>query len=213
MVTSSIRSQRPGRWKPSTSSPVLVRAERVLELVAVAQRLDRRDDGFNGGIVEAPEPREGVAHLLLLLAQLALVGEHLPGRAGVRRERLDPLWAGLEQLDHVGLGERALRLRDPRPHAVAGHGAAHEHHEALRPGHAGAAVGEPVDRQLELVAGARARLLGCLGSGHGPTEASVATTGAWSESRTRRPPGSRSSRRSGGRRRGGSTTWRPRTST
>ena len=132
---------------------VLGLAEGVLELVAVApcaatrghDRLDRRR-------LEAAEALERLAHLVLLLLELALVGQHLPGRAGVRALDLDPLRARLDQLDRLGLRERALGLAEPRPDQVAGHRAAHEHHVAVRARDAGAAVGERVDAQLEHVA-------------------------------------------------------------
>ena len=59
VVTSSIRSKRPGWWKPSTSSPSLVLAERVLELVAVAQRLDGGHDRLDRRGLEAADARRG----------------------------------------------------------------------------------------------------------------------------------------------------------
>ena len=65
--------------------------------------------------------------LRLLLLELALVGEHLPGRARVRRARLDAVGARLEQLDRVGLGNERFDFVDARAHAVARHAAAHEH--------------------------------------------------------------------------------------
>ena len=118
--------------------------------------LDRRHDRLDRRLLEVADALEGVAHLGFLLGQLALVGQHLPGRARVRGERLDPVGTGLEELDRVGLGERALGLGDPCPHAVAGHGTAHEDHVALAASHAGATMREPVDAQLELVAPAGA---------------------------------------------------------
>ena len=59
---------------------------------------------------------------------------------------------GVEQLDGVGLRERALRLGHPRADPVAGQAAAHEHDVAVGAGHARPAVGERVDLELELVA-------------------------------------------------------------
>ena len=54
--------------------------------------------------------------------------------AAWRRQRL-------EQLGEARLGERALGLRDLRPHPVPGHGAADEHHEpGLRTADTGAAA-------------------------------------------------------------------------
>ena len=66
----------------------LVLAERVLELVAVALALLGRDDRLHGRVLEAADALERVAHLGLLLGELALVGEHLPRRARVRRRGL-----------------------------------------------------------------------------------------------------------------------------
>jgi hypothetical protein len=81
----------------------LVVAERVLELVAVAELLDGRHDRLDGRVVEATDPRQRLAHLRLLLLELTLVGEHLPGRARVGRLRLDALGARLEQLHELRL--------------------------------------------------------------------------------------------------------------
>ena len=100
---------------------------------------------------------ERVAHLGLLLRELALVGEHLPGRPRVRRGGLHAVRAGGEQLHRVGLGEGALRLGHARPHQIAGHAAAHEHHVAVGAGHPGPTVGERVDLELELLAALESR--------------------------------------------------------
>ena len=126
----------------------LVLAEGVLELVAVVELLQRGHDRLDRRRLEAADAGERVAHLLLLLLELALVGEHLPGRPGVWRARLDPLRAGLDELDRVRFPEGALRAGDARPDEVARHGAAHEHHVAIAARHAGAAVCEPVDPEL-----------------------------------------------------------------
>ena len=64
---------------------LLVLAERVLELVAVALALLGGHDRLDRRVLEAAEALERVAHLGLLLGELALVGEHLPGRARMRR--------------------------------------------------------------------------------------------------------------------------------
>ena len=66
--------------------------------------------------------------------------------------RRDPVGAGLEDLHRARLGVGPLALADDRAHAVAGNGAGDEHHVAVDARHAGAAEGERVDRQLELVA-------------------------------------------------------------
>jgi hypothetical protein len=83
----------------------LVLPERVLELVAVAQRLDGRHDRLDRRRLEAPDALERVADLVLLLGELALVREHLPGSARVRRDRLDAIGRRLEQLHRVRLRE------------------------------------------------------------------------------------------------------------
>src|SRR3954454_2732799 len=75
--------------------PGVVDSERVLELVAVAPLGDGGHDRLDRRVLEAPDAREGVAHLRLLLAQLRLVAENLPGRARVRGARLDPVRYGV----------------------------------------------------------------------------------------------------------------------
>ena len=75
----------------------------------------------------------------------------------MRRRGLDPLGARLRELDRVGLAEGTLGLCDPSAHAVAGH-APREDDVAVGPRHAGAAVGEALHHQLELVARAGAVL-------------------------------------------------------
>jgi hypothetical protein len=160
------RVEAAGAVEAEHQLAVLVLAERVLELVAIAKLLHGGHDRLDRRVLEAADAGQGVAHLVLLLTQLQLVGEHLPRRAWVRRHGLDAVRRGLEQLDGVRLREGALRLAHPGPHAVARHGAAHEHDVAVHARDAGAAVGEPVDRELELVAAARAA---ALGGGHRPS--------------------------------------------
>ena len=63
--TATISSQRPGAWKPHTSSPSVAGAERVLELVAVAPLLDRRDDRLELEALEPADARQRVVDLLL----------------------------------------------------------------------------------------------------------------------------------------------------
>ena len=62
-----------------------VGAERVLELVAVAPRLRGGDDRLEHEAVEAADPPQRVLDLLLLDLELALVAQHLPGRARMHR--------------------------------------------------------------------------------------------------------------------------------
>ena len=73
---------------------------------------------------------------------------------------------GLEHLDRARLGVGALALADHRAHAVAGHGAGDEDDVAVAARDAVAAVGERVDRQLELVAARDGRV--CVGACHRP---------------------------------------------
>ena len=85
------------------------------------------------------------------------------GRAG-----LDTLGARLQHLEQVGLGEGPLGLADPRSHAVPGHRAAHEDHEALLGAtDAGAPVGQRVDVELQLGFAAGAADRGAGGGGAG----------------------------------------------
>jgi hypothetical protein len=64
-------------------------AERVLELVAVAPLLDGGHDRVLLEALQVADPAQRVADLLGLDLELALVGQHLPGRARMVGERLD----------------------------------------------------------------------------------------------------------------------------
>ena len=98
---------------------------------ATARRRARsaRARSRRGGRCAAARRRPGSA----LISQLALVGQHLPRRAGVVGARRDALGAGLEHLDGPRLGVRALALGDLGADAVAGHGAADEDRRSRRP--------------------------------------------------------------------------------
>ena len=114
-----------------------------------------------GGSSKPPMPRERVAHLALLLLELALVGQHLPGRAGVRASAPRCDRAPARAARRRAPRRSPLRFDDPGAHAVAGDRAAHEDHVAVGARHAVPAEGERVDVELELVAGAgRARWRG-----------------------------------------------------
>ena len=98
-----------------------------------------------------------VVDLLLLDGELALVGQHLPRRAGMVGDRRDPLGARLEHLERARLGVAALALRDDGADAIAGDRAGDEDDIATAPVRrsletrdAVAAVGERLDAQLEL---------------------------------------------------------------
>ncbi len=101
----------------------------------------------------APAPR---APASALISSWRSYGQHLPRRAGVVGARRDAVGRRLDDLDGARLGVGALGLADDGAHAVAGNGAGHEHDIAVTARDAVAAVGERVDRQLELVAARRA---------------------------------------------------------
>ena len=163
--TGTMSCHEPGAWKPQISVPSVAGPERVLELVAIAPLLDGRDDVVELEALEAADPRQRVAHLLVLDLELALVGQHLPRRAGMVGERRDALGAGLEHLERARLGVGALALRDDRADEVAGDRAGDEDDVALQARDAVAAVGECVDAQVELGAAFGAREGGGF---HGP---------------------------------------------
>ncbi len=146
-----------GRVEAADERAVLGLPERVLELVAVAPLLDGGHDRLLLEALELADPAQGVADLLGLDLELALVGEHLPRRARVVGDGRDPVGRRLEDLDRARLGVRALGLADDGAHAVAGQRAGDEDDVAVQPRDAVAPVGEGVDGQLELGAAGRAR--------------------------------------------------------
>src|SRR5262249_20600532 len=85
-------------------------AERVLELVAVAPLLERRQRILELEAVEAAEPVQRLGYLGALDLQLALVGEHLPGNARVLGAGRDPLAAGHQHLERARVRVAALAL-------------------------------------------------------------------------------------------------------
>ena len=156
----------PGRVEAAHERPVRAGAERVLELVAVAPLLERGDDRVLREAVELPDPAQGVADLLGLDLELAVVGEHLPRRAGMVGDRRDPVGRRLEHLDRPRLGVRALGLADDGAHAVARQRAGDEDDVSVEPRDAVPAVGERVDGELELRPAGGPR--GGGGRGHAP---------------------------------------------
>ena len=133
-------------------SVIGVGAERVLELVAVAPLGDGGHDLLERVPIQLADPAQSVIDLLLLDLELALVAEDLPGCAGMLGERRDPLRTRLKDLDRSRLGVGALGLRHDGEHAIARNPALDEHDVAVAAGDPGAAVGERIDRQLELIA-------------------------------------------------------------
>jgi hypothetical protein len=111
------------------------------------------------------DSRQGVAYLRRLDRELALVGEHLPRCPGVRRARLDPLGARLDELGRARLGVGALALCDPSPNAVAGNGPRDEDDVPVEARDPRPTEGERVDDELEFIA--------ALGTGAGAGGAQV----------------------------------------
>ncbi len=138
-------------------------AEGVLELVAVAPGFDGRDDLLQLEALQLAQPPQRLADLVVLDLELALVGEHLPGHAGVIGARRDSLGAGVEQLEGARVRVAALAPVHDRAHAIAGNGPGDEHDVAAIPParDALAAEGERADRQLQLLAerGPRAHIV------------------------------------------------------
>ena len=100
-------------------------AEGVLELVAVAPALDRRLDRLELEALQPAEPHQGVLHLGLLVPELLLVGEALPGSAGTRLAAVvaagrDAVGRGAQHLLRLGLGVVPLGLGDLCGDAVPG---------------------------------------------------------------------------------------------
>jgi hypothetical protein len=163
-------------------------AEGVLELVAIAPLRDGRDDLAQLEAVEMADPAQRLIDLLLLDLELALVREHLPGDAGVRGERLDPLGARLEHLEGARVRVAALALVHDGAHAIAGNRAGDEHDVAAVADSRDALAAERqrFDLQLELVASLRSRellrsarrvRLRCAGRGvHGASVASSSSS-------------------------------------
>jgi hypothetical protein len=146
-------------------------AEGVLELVAVAPLLHRRHDLLQLEPLEAADPAERVGDLLLLVTQLALVGEALPRRSRAGLAAVDAavgeaIRGGLEQLDRARLGEALLALGHLGTDPVAGQRPGDEDDQAVGPSDPSPAEGKGVDLELELVSAPRygSALRACLTS-------------------------------------------------
>jgi hypothetical protein len=118
----------------------------------------RGDDRLQREAVQLADPPQRVVNLLRLDLELALVAQHLPGRTGVIGKRRDLVEPRLEQRRHAGLGVGALALVHARAHQIPREAAVDEHDVAARGARdAGAAEGERVDAQRQLIADRRAR--------------------------------------------------------
>jgi hypothetical protein len=132
---------------------IVIFAEGVFELVAVAPLLQRRDDLLDFEALEAADPPQRVFDLLLLVGELALVGEPLQrrpraGLAAVQAGVRQAVGRGADQLDGPRLGEALLRFRDLGPDPVSRQSPGDEDDEALGTGDPSPAEGERVDLQL-----------------------------------------------------------------
>ena len=126
--------------------PLLV-GETELELVAVAEGLRAAEDGLHGGKFHLADAGEVVYHLLLLVAQLVLVGEALPLAAAAHAEvlanGLDAAGRIAVETHHFGFGITVFLFPDLQVYHIAGHGVGHEHHEVVHLGN-GLAFGSHV---------------------------------------------------------------------
>ena len=115
----------------------------------------RRDRGLDCEAGELPDPLERVDDLARLGVELCLVskvleaaaaalGKVLAGSVDARRSRLD-------DLHRHGLGMTPFHLRHASADLVAREAAPYEDDEPVQPRDSVAAVGERVDRELELL--------------------------------------------------------------
>ena len=179
-LTATISYQRPGAWKPHTRPPSESVPNEYSSLLRYRHCSHRGNDRLDREALQLADPRQRVGHLLGLDLQLALVAEHLPRRARMVGDRFDPVGSGREDLGHPGLGVGALALADDGPHPVARQAPGDEHDVVVQPGDARAAVGERVDRQLELVTSLRPRRVVVVGA--------VSIDLAWQPAGAGRPP-------------------------
>src|SRR5262249_40687028 len=150
-------------------APILGLTEGVLELVAIAPLLDGRDDVLQLEPVQAPDPPQRLVDLVLLDLQLALVGEHLPGDAGMVSTRRNPLRARLQQLQRARVRIAALALVHDGAHTIAGDRVGDKHDVAAlaEARHSLAPECERLDPQLQhLAALGTARAISSLQHAH-----------------------------------------------
>src|SRR5262249_30256199 len=188
-----------GGVKAAHQPLALALAEGVLQLVAIPPLLGGGDDVLQLEPVQAPDPPQRLVDLVPLDLELALVGEHLPGHAGMRGTRRDPLRARLEQLERARVRVAALAPVHDGPHAVAGDGVGDEHDVAAlaKARHALPPVRERLDPQLQHLAAlgtARAFRLLQHAHAHGRDTSSSSSAfwawrrfSAWSQMRWRGP--------------------------
>jgi hypothetical protein len=110
--------------------------------------------------VQPADPPQRLVDLGALDLELALIREHLPGNAGVVRNRGDPLGAGVEHLERARVRVVALALVHDGSHAIARNRTGDEHHVSTvtQPGDALAAERERLDLKFELIAALGTRL-------------------------------------------------------
>ena len=157
--TSTISAQLPRRWKPSAGAlgPV---AERVLELVAVAPALDAPARSARARSPRAARagaaPRRPAPPCERAGSRRAAPAREPRGRGRPRAGSVSAIRSGLGSTSStVGrLGVVALRLRQPGADPVAGQRAGDEDDVAVGARDPAPALGERVDLELELFAGA-----------------------------------------------------------
>ena len=98
---------------------------------------------------------QGVVDLHGLDLELALIWQHLPRHPRVLSHRRNAIPGSAQDLDGAGLRVAALGFRDDRADDVARERLLDEHDVTVEPCDSGTAVGERVDRELELVPGSR----------------------------------------------------------
>ena len=135
--------------------PVLELRERVLELVPVMKDVLGTGDRLHRRRRDAADPPQRILDLPVLGRDLCFVPKILeptaPTGRVVRARRLDTLRPRLEHLRHERLRVAALDLRHAGPHRVTRQATPDEHDEPVQPRDPVAAVGERVDRELELL--------------------------------------------------------------
>ena len=132
---------------------VFVQPHRELNLVAVAVGFRRGQNGQHRHFQPA-DARKGIAHVLLLGAQLGFIAQVAQAAAaagaGHGAVRRDAVGRGGKHLVQNAEGVALAVLDDAHPGFVAGGSAWNEHRFTVRAvGHAAAVAGQPFDTQGE----------------------------------------------------------------